>query len=120
MRLPSNQRVERAADRAAAHLEDVRVDHGRCHVGMRHLHTCLCGRDIARPDAMGVRQLRTKLHLQRLRQHHDAVLAALARADHQGLVREIQILDPQLQGFRDLQAGATQQLCQQGMFPRQL
>ena len=28
----SNQRVERTADPAAAHLEHARVDHGRCHI----------------------------------------------------------------------------------------
>lgn len=41
-------------------------------------NTGLSRRDIAGPDPVGGRELRTKLGVQGLRQHHDAVLASLA------------------------------------------
>ena len=59
---------------------------------------------------------------QALRKHHHPVLAAFTLAHDQCLMREVNVLHPQLQGLADPHAGALQQPCQQGMlslYPRQ-
>ena len=85
---------------------------------MRHFHARRADLDILRPDQAGLRQLPAQCWHQGLGQHHHAVLRTLALPHDQRALRKVRILDAQLQGLGDAQAGAVEQLRQQQVLPR--
>lgn len=83
-----------------------RVLHGQC-VGQPHL--AVAGLQIARVQCARLGKLLLKRRKQVLRQHRDAVLAALAVADQQLAALELDVLDAQAQPFKQANAGAVQE-----------
>ena len=64
---------------------------------------------IVQPVASGEIELGAQRCLERARQHHDPVLAALAVAHDDDLPREIDILDAQPDALEQAHAGAIEQ-----------
>ena len=64
-----------------------------------HVHTRAASLHVGQPQRACTRELLAQRGLQRSRQHHDAVLAALASAHEDGAVLEIDVLDAQAQAF---------------------
>ena len=83
--------------------------------GMRQLHTRSPRCTISLPLATNARELFVQAMLERGRQHHHPVLAALALAHDDRAALEIDVLDPQTYAFHQPHAGAIQQLREQAM-----
>jgi hypothetical protein len=86
-----------------------RRSRARVFAGQRigHFHTTAATGLVRQPHIVGTRQLLAQALGQALRQHQQTVFAAFARTHDQGTVREVDVLDPQLQPFRQPHAGTV-------------
>jgi hypothetical protein len=84
-----------------------------------HEDAAAAGLRIGRPQHARAGQLLMQLGQQRGRQHHRAVFASLAATHDERAELEVDILDAQLRGLGNAQAGAAEQLRQQALLALQ-
>jgi len=90
--------------------------------GMWKMHTGTATGAIAEPNLLRCIELLTQWFLQRARQHHHTVFAALSIADDDDLTHEVDILDPKSNPLEKPHSRAVQQPAQQAgdaFHPRQ-